>query len=73
MIPQHKSGSQDGTAQAAVAEGSITITDSANQKQDLAALRRDRAAPTGRLGNNPDLEKLLNKQADTMAAAAGGG
>ncbi|KAF7963276.1 hypothetical protein AWV80_11345 [Cupriavidus sp. UYMU48A] len=73
MIPQHKSGSQDGTALAAVAEGSITITDSANQKQDLATLRRDTTGTNGQVGSNPDLEKLLNKQADTMAAAQAAG
>jgi filamentous hemagglutinin len=73
MIPQHKSGSQDGSAQAAIADGTITITDSANQKQDLATLRRDTTGTNSQVGSNPDLEKLLNKQADTMAAAQAAG
>lgn len=73
MIPQHKSGRQDGAAQVAIADGTITITDSANQKQDLATLRRDTTGTNSQVGSNPDLEKLLNKQADTMAAAQAAG
>ncbi|CAG9168486.1 hypothetical protein LMG23992_01153 [Cupriavidus laharis] len=73
MIPQHKSGSEDGVAQAAVADGTITIKDEANQKQDLATLKRDTTGTNSQVGNNPDLEKLLNKQADMMAAAQAAG
>ncbi|CAG9185111.1 hypothetical protein LMG23992_05442 [Cupriavidus laharis] len=73
MIPQHKSGSQDGSAQSAIADSTITITDSANQKQDLATLRRDTTRTNSQVGSKPDLEKLLNKQADTMAAAQAAG
>jgi hypothetical protein len=34
-------GHAEGTTQAAVADGSITIRDKANQKQDVADLSRD--------------------------------
>jgi len=73
MIPQHESGSQDGVANSAVAEGTITIKDQANQKQDLADLNRDTAGSNSTVGKNPDLENLLNKQADMMAAAQAAG
>ncbi len=73
MIPQHKSGSQDGVARSAIAEGTITINDQANQKQDLASLKRDTAGTNSTVGKNPDLEQLLNKQSDTMAAAQADG
>ncbi|NOV26566.1 filamentous hemagglutinin N-terminal domain-containing protein [Cupriavidus necator] len=73
MIPQHKSGSEDGMAQAAVAEGTIRITDGANQQQDLATLQRDTSNTNTQVASNPDLDNLLNKQADMMAAAQAAG
>ncbi len=73
MIPQHESGSQDGTAHSAVADGAITIRDTANQKQDLADLKRDTAGSNSTVGKNPDLTNVLNKQADMMAAAQAAG
>ncbi len=73
MIPQHESGSQDGVASAAVADGTIKITDGANQKQDLAGLKRDTSGTNSQVGNNPDLKGVLDKQADMMAAAQAAG
>ncbi|MDK2658267.1 hemagglutinin repeat-containing protein [Cupriavidus sp. LEh21] len=73
MVPQHKSGSEDGVAQAAVAEGTIKITDGASQKQDLATLQRDTTNTNTQVGSNPDLDNLLSKQADMMAAAQAAG
>lgn len=73
MIPQRKSGSEDGIAQAAVAEGTIRITDGAKQQQDLATLQRDTSNTNTQVGSNPDLDNLLNKQADMMAAAQAAG
>lgn len=73
MIPQRKSGSQSGAAQSAVAEGTIEIKDQSNQVQDVAALRRDTADTNKQVGTNPDLKNLLDKQADTMAAAQAAG
>ena len=73
MIPQHESGSQDGAARSAVAGGTITIKDQANQKQDLADLRRDTAGTNSTVGKNPNLDQVLNKQSDMMAAAQAAG
>lgn len=73
MIPQHESGSQDGIAHAAVADGSITITDGANQKQDLAGLKRDTAGSNTTVSKGPDLKGVLDKQSDMMAAAQAAG
>jgi len=73
MIPQNESGSQDGVARSAVADGSITITNGADQKQDVASLSRDTSNTNTQVGNTPDLQNVLNKQADTMAAAQAAG
>ncbi|AVK72241.1 adhesin [Cupriavidus necator] len=73
MIPQHESGSQDGVAHSAIADGTITIRDRANQKQDLADLKRDTAGSNSTVGRNPDLKNVLDKQADMMAAAQAAG
>ena len=73
MIPQHESGSQDGVAHSAIADGTITIRDTANQKQDLADLKRDTAATNTTVGKNPDLKNVLDKQSDMMAAAQAAG
>ncbi|MHA7683859.1 hemagglutinin repeat-containing protein [Cupriavidus sp. PET2-C1] len=73
MIPQHESRSQDGVARSAIAEGTITINDQANQKQDLASLKRDTAGTNSTVGKNPNLDQVLNKQSDTMAAAQAAG
>jgi filamentous hemagglutinin len=73
MIPQNESGSQDGTARSAVADGAIHITNDADQKQDVAGLSRDTSNTNTQVGNNPDLQNILNKQADMMAAAQAAG
>ncbi|AMR80785.1 filamentous hemagglutinin [Cupriavidus nantongensis] len=73
MIPQHKSGSQDGVAHSAVADATITIRDEAHQKQDLVNLKRDTTNSNAQVGENPDLQNLLDKQADMMAAARAAG
>ncbi|MGO4156247.1 hemagglutinin repeat-containing protein [Cupriavidus sp. YAF13] len=73
MIPQHESGSQDGAARSAIADGTITIKDQANQKQELASLKRDTAGTNSTVGKNPNLDQVLNKQSDTMAAAQAAG
>ncbi|UBM09481.1 hemagglutinin repeat-containing protein [Cupriavidus metallidurans] len=73
MIPQSESGSQDGVARAAVADGTIQITNTANQKQDVAGLSRDTANANTQVGNNPDVANILSKQSDMMAAAQAAG
>ncbi|MCY1329891.1 adhesin HecA family repeat [compost metagenome] len=73
MIPQRRSGSQDGVAHSAIADGTITIHDEAHQKQDLADLKRDTTGSNTTVGKNPDLKNVLNKQSDMMAAAQAAG
>nr|WP_318036295.1 hemagglutinin repeat-containing protein [Cupriavidus pampae] len=73
MIPQHESGSQHGVAQSGIAAGTITITDQASQNQDIAALNRDTANTNTTVGKGPDLNNVLGKQADMMAAAQAAG
>ncbi|GMG92285.1 hemolysin [Cupriavidus metallidurans] len=73
MIPQHESGSQRGVAQSGVAAGTIVINDEANQKQDVATLKRETSNTNTTVGKNPDLANVLGKQADIMAAAQAAG
>ncbi|SPA41065.1 putative adhesin/hemolysin (HecA 20-residue repeat x2) [Cupriavidus taiwanensis] len=73
MIPQHKSGRQDGIASSAIADGIVSIRDAGNQKQDLAELRRDTDGTNTTVGKNPDLENVLDKQSDMMNAAQAAG
>uniref|UniRef100_UPI000ADA3B26 hypothetical protein n=1 Tax=Cupriavidus sp. D384 TaxID=1538095 RepID=UPI000ADA3B26 len=73
MIPQHESGSQRGVAQSGIAGGTITITDQANQTQDVATLNRDTSNTNTTVGKGPDLNNVLGKQADMMAAAQAAG
>ncbi|RZT36669.1 two-partner secretion domain-containing protein [Cupriavidus agavae] len=73
MIPQSESGSQRGIAQSGIAQGSIDITDAANQQQDVATLNRDTTDTNSGVGKGPNLEDLLNKQADMMSAAQAAG
>ncbi|MHA6831994.1 hemagglutinin repeat-containing protein [Ralstonia pseudosolanacearum] len=73
MLMQHESDSQSATTRSAVAQGTITITDQANQKQDVASLNRDTGNLNGTVGKTPDLQNILNNQADVMAAAQAAG
>ncbi|WP_011296283.1 hemagglutinin repeat-containing protein [Cupriavidus necator] len=73
MIPQHKSQSENGVAQSAIADGAITIKDQAKQSQDVAGLKRDTTSTNSQVGNNPNLKNVLDSQADTMAAAQAAG
>ena len=73
MIPQSESGSQSGVAQAAISQGSITITNKDAQRQDVATLTRDTSNTNTTVGKNPDLNNILSKQTDMMAAAQAAG
>ncbi|MDR5777538.1 hemagglutinin repeat-containing protein [Caballeronia sp. LZ002] len=70
MISQHDSGNETATTKSAIGAGTITITDGANQKQDIASLNRDTADLNGTVSKLPDLSNLLNQQASTQQAAA---
>ncbi|NLP65387.1 hemagglutinin repeat-containing protein [Paraburkholderia sacchari] len=73
MIPQNDSGDQSATTRSAVSAGTVNITDGANQKQDVGSLSRDTANTNGKVANAPDVNDMLNKQADTMQAAQAAG
>ncbi|WP_372438668.1 hypothetical protein, partial [Pandoraea sputorum] len=60
MLPQFESGSEHATTYSGVSEGTITLTDGANQKLDLASLKRDTTDLNGTVGRTPDLQELLN-------------
>ena len=51
------SGHAEGTTQSAVADGTITVRDQANQKQDVAGLSRDTANANGAINQIFDKEK----------------
>ncbi|CAN7600855.1 hemagglutinin repeat-containing protein [Trinickia sp. LjRoot230] len=73
MLVQHESGSQSALTRSAVEAGSITITDEANQKQDVAMLNRDTSALSGTVARTPDLQSKLNRQAEVMTAVQAAG
>ncbi|CAJ0783967.1 hemagglutinin repeat-containing protein [Ralstonia chuxiongensis] len=73
MLAQSDSGSDNATTRSAISQGTITLTDEAKQKQDLASLSRDTSSTNGKVSKTPDLQNLLNNQADMMAAAQAAG
>ncbi|WP_442859310.1 hemagglutinin repeat-containing protein [Burkholderia sp. LA-2-3-30-S1-D2] len=73
MLGQNDSGSDSATTKSGVSAGTVTITDSANQKQDVASLNRDTTNTNGTVAKLPDMQNLLAKQADMMAAASAAG
>ncbi|WP_296227080.1 hemagglutinin repeat-containing protein [Ralstonia sp. UBA689] len=73
MLSQNDSGSESATTRSAISQGTITITDKANQKQDVAGLSRDTTGTNGTVSKTPDLQNILNSQADMMSAAQAAG
>ncbi|MGU7785382.1 hemolysin, partial [Burkholderia sp. PU8-34] len=73
MLGQHESGSDSATTKSGVSAGMATITESANQKQDVAELNRDTTDANGTVAKLPDMQNLLSKQADMMSAASAAG
>ncbi|MEX3949948.1 hemagglutinin repeat-containing protein [Paraburkholderia sp. EG287B] len=73
MLPQSDSGSADATTRSAVSAGAITVTDGANQRQDVANLSRDTTNTNGTVSKLPDVSALLNEQGDRMNAAQAAG
>lgn len=61
------SGSESATTKSAVSEGTIAITDKANQTQDIESLNRDMSNLNGTVSKLPDVQKLLDQQADLMS------
>ncbi|WP_236109292.1 hemagglutinin repeat-containing protein [Pandoraea fibrosis] len=73
MLPQSESGSERGVTCSGVSEGTITLTNGANQTQDLASLNRDASNLNETVNRTPDLQNLLNDQLRLMAAATAAG
>ncbi|WP_249216103.1 hemagglutinin repeat-containing protein [Burkholderia cenocepacia] len=65
----NESGRSSATTRSAISDGGITITDKANQKQDVATLNRDTSNLNGKVDKTPDLQNVLNKQSDLINAA----
>nr|WP_241023513.1 hemolysin [Paraburkholderia sp. Ac-20340] len=68
MLSQNDSGSDSATTRSA-----ISVTDAAHQTQDVASLSRDTTNTNGTVAKLPDVNNLLDRQADTMAAASAAG
>ncbi|WP_263627912.1 polymorphic toxin type 22 domain-containing protein, partial [Paraburkholderia sp. XV] len=73
MLSQNDSGSDSATTRSAISAGTINVTDSAHQTQDVASLNRDTSNTNGTVAKLPDVNNLLNNQADMMAAASAAG
>ncbi|MGF6415365.1 filamentous hemagglutinin [Paraburkholderia sp. MM5482-R2] len=69
----NENGDDSATTRSAIGAGAIIITDGAHQTQDAAALSRDTTNTNGTVSNTPDVNHILNQQADTMAAAQAAG
>ncbi|MDR6384940.1 hemagglutinin repeat-containing protein, partial [Paraburkholderia caribensis] len=73
MLSQNDSGSDSATTRSGISAGTINVTDSAHQTQDVASLNRDTSNTNGTVAKLPDVNNLLDKQADMMAAAGAAG
>jgi filamentous hemagglutinin len=73
MISQSDSGSEDATTRSGVSAGTVNITNPAGQTQDVANLNRDTSNLNGTVSKTPDVQNLLDKQADVMNAAQAAG
>jgi len=73
MLSQNDSGSDSATTRSGISAGTINVTDSAHQTQDVASLNRDTSNTNGTVAKLPDVNNILNNQADMMAAASAAG
>ncbi|HZZ12671.1 MAG TPA: cell surface protein, partial [Paraburkholderia sp.] len=73
MISQNESGDSSATTRSAISAGTINVTNGADQTQDIASLSRDTTSTNGTVAKTPDVNNILNQQADTMAAAQAAG
>ncbi|MCG5076749.1 hemagglutinin repeat-containing protein [Paraburkholderia tagetis] len=72
-MAQNESGDQSATTRSAISAGTIDITSQAAQTQDIASLSRDMESTNGRVDKTPDVNTILNQQADTIQAAQAAG
>ncbi|MBB3261082.1 hypothetical protein F4827_005990 [Paraburkholderia bannensis] len=73
MLSQNDSGSDSATTRSAISAGTISVTDAAHQTQDVTSLSRDATNTNGTVAKTPDVNNMLNQQADTMRAAQAAG
>lgn len=73
MISQSDSGSENAATRSGVSAGTINITNPAGQTQDLANLNRDTSNLNGTVSKTPDVQHLLDQQADLMSAGQAAG
>ncbi|MBB3262359.1 hypothetical protein F4827_005663 [Paraburkholderia bannensis] len=73
MLSQNDSGSDSATTRSAISAGTISVTDGAHQTQDVASLSRDTTNTNGTVAKLPDVNNLLDRQSDMMAAASAAG
>jgi filamentous hemagglutinin len=73
MLIQNDSGNDSATTRSAISAGTINVTDQGNQKQEVASLSRDTSNTNGTVAKTPNMNDLLNRQADMMSAASAAG
>ncbi|MGF6731034.1 filamentous hemagglutinin family protein [Paraburkholderia youngii] len=73
MISQNENGDESATTRSAISAGAINVTNGAGQTQDVANLSRDTTNTNGTVAKTPDVNAILNQQADTMQAAQAAG
>ncbi|AFT85935.1 filamentous hemagglutinin family outer membrane protein [Paraburkholderia phenoliruptrix BR3459a] len=73
MLSQNDSGSDSARTRSAISAGTISVTDAAHQTQDVASLSRDTTNTNGTIAKLPDVNNLLDRQSDMMAAASAAG
>ncbi len=73
MISQSDSGSENATTRSGVSAGTINITNPVGQTQDIAGLNRDTSNLNGTVSKTPDVQNLLDQQADLMNAGQAAG
>ncbi|MEM5446534.1 hypothetical protein [Paraburkholderia guartelaensis] len=73
MMSQNESDDSSATTRSATSAGSIDITNQAAQTQDVSILSRDTTNTNGTVAQTPDVNAILNQQADTMQAAQAAG
>jgi filamentous hemagglutinin len=73
MMTQNEHGDESATTRSAVSAGAVNVTDGAHHTQDVASLSRDTTNTNGTVSKAPDVNHILDQQADTMQAAQAAG
>ncbi|WP_260854144.1 hypothetical protein [Paraburkholderia sp. BCC1886] len=73
MPGQDDHGSDGAITHSGISAGTISVTDPAIQLQDIASLNRDTSNTNGTITTLPDVNRLLDQQADRMSASGAAG